>query len=95
MNPRVAWLRLKKRADRDAGVKLPRFYISCGKQDSLLEANRSFRDFLIEHGADVTYIEEDGAHEWDFWDRHILRTLEWLPLEDSEEGLSSGHVRVE
>ncbi|MBM6800937.1 acetylesterase, partial [Coprobacillus cateniformis] len=33
-------------------------------------------------------------HEWDFWDRYIYRVLEWLPLNDKEEGISSGNVGV-
>lgn len=94
-NPRWAWMRLLERAKADPSVKLPEFYISCGLQDGLLESNRSFRDFLLENGGKVTYIEEDGAHEWDFWDRHILNALKWLPLDEGGEGLSSGHVVID
>lgn len=31
--------------------------------------------------------------KWDFWDKYILKVLEWLPLTDKKEGLSSGHVQ--
>ena len=38
------------------------------------------------------YEEGPGSHTWDFWDRYIQKVLEWLPLDNQEEGLSSGHV---
>jgi len=53
-----------------------------------------FRDYLKNHQVDVLYEEGEGKHEWDFWDRYIYRVLEWLPLNDKEEGISSGNVGV-
>ena len=41
---------------------------------------------------DLTYEEGPGNHEWDFWDRYILKILDWLPLNKKDEGLNSGHV---
>ena len=43
-------------------------------------------------GYDLTWFEGPGAHEWDFWDSQIHRLMDWLPLEEGHEGLSSGHV---
>ncbi|MDD7740025.1 MAG: alpha/beta hydrolase-fold protein [Fusicatenibacter sp.] len=74
------------------GAEFPAMYLCCGTDDSLLEANREFHKVLVEEGVDVTYEEGPGAHEWDFWDRYIKRVLEWLPLEDKCEGVSSGNV---
>ncbi len=88
-NPRVAIDNLLKE-----GRKFPKFYLSCGVDDDLLPFSRLYRDLLREKGADVTYIEEPGNHEWDFWDRQIKSALDWLPLEDGDSGLSSGHVRT-
>ncbi len=59
---------------------VPRFYISCGRQDDLLKVNEAFRDFLLSKGIDVTWDEEDYGHEWDFWDSQIKKVLDWLPL---------------
>jgi S-formylglutathione hydrolase FrmB len=28
--------------------------------------------------ADVTYVEDEGAHDWDFWDKYIQDILDWL-----------------
>ncbi len=89
MNPK--WL-VKKL--KEEGKNIPRIYLTCGLQDSLLEANREMRDFLKEQGADVTYVEGEGAHEWDFWNRSIKDVLEWLPLEGSQAGMNSGNVGI-
>ena len=74
-NPR--WL-VEKLAE--AGEALPRIYLACGTDDGLLEGNRNMRDYLRAAGADVTYEEGPGGHEWDFWNRHIQRVIDWLPL---------------
>ena len=50
-------------------------------------------EVTTELGADVTYEEGPGAHEWDFWNCYIKKVLDWLPLDkDSKEGLNSGNV---
>lgn len=73
---------------------VPKFYISCGTEDGLYEANVEFKDFLIRKGADVTWDEEKRGHDWDFWDSQIKKVLDWLPLEGENLGLGSGNVRV-
>ena len=76
----------------DEGSAMPKFYMACGLDDSLLEPNRKYQQYLKDLGFDVDYTEDEGAHEWGFWDRHIKRFLEWLPLENKYEGLSSGNI---
>ena len=70
----------------------PRMYLACGTEDGLIAPNYQFRDKLIELGYDVTWAEGPGGHDWDFWDEYILKALEWLPLGDVTQGISSGHV---
>ena len=89
LNPTVAVEKLLSE-----GRTLPRFYLSCGRQDDLLPYNEAFRDFLIEKGADVTWDEEDRGHDWDFWDCQIKKVIDWLPLGEAQSGLGSGHVNV-
>ena len=72
---------------------LPHMYMCVGTEDFLLQNNRDYRDFLLDKGVDLTYEEGPGGHEWDFWDRFILKILDWLPLNTSQEGLNSGHVQ--
>lgn len=88
-NPRVALERLLKEKR-----PLPRFYLACGLSDELLAYSRLYRDLLRESGAEVAYEEEEGGHEWDFWDRQIKKVLDWLPLKKGESGISSGNVRI-
>lgn len=75
-----------------SGKDAPRFYMACGESDSLLAANRQFRDHLQNLEISVTYKEAPGAHQWDFWDREIVGFLDWLPLEKKTEAVSSGNV---
>lgn len=75
--------------------EIPRIYLAIGTEDELLlSANRTYHEFLEKEGVPVTYVEAPGAHEWDFWDSQIKKVLDWLPLEETCEGLSSGHVTV-
>jgi putative tributyrin esterase len=55
-----------------------KIFMTIGTDDFLLEHNRRYKAFLESHGADLTYKEEPGAHEWDFWDRNILEGIQWL-----------------
>lgn len=74
-------------------TKLPKMYLCVGTEDFLLQNNREYRNFLIKKGVNITYEEGPGSHEWDFWDRYILKILNWLPLSQNEQGLTSGHVQ--
>lgn len=90
LNPK--WL-VKKLSDEH--TELPKVYLACGTEDSLVEGNRKMRDYMREAGVDVTYEEGPGAHEWDFWNRYIKKVIDWLPLdEDTLAGINSGNVGV-
>lgn len=62
------------------GAALPALFLCCGTEDFLLDANRAFHRFLRENEAPHTYMEGPGGHNWDYWDAHILKVLDWLPL---------------
>lgn len=72
---------------------VPHMYMACGTEDSLLKNNQEYCQFLKDHSIPVCYEESHGGHEWDFWDRYILKVLQWLPLEDQQQGISSGNVK--
>ena len=76
------------------GRPVPKFYMSCGTLDPLYQANVDMRDFVISKGVDVTWDEEERAHDWDFWDSQIKKFLDWLPLEHGSNGLGSGNVKL-
>ena len=89
LNPTVAFDNLLKE-----NRPVPKFYISCGTEDGLFDANVEFKNYLVGKGADVTWDEEKRGHDWDFWDSQIKKVLDWLPLEGENLGLGSGNVRV-
>lgn len=93
-NPRVQVRQLKERMTQEPALKMPKLFLTCGTEDHLIEANRSFRDFCQENGVDITWYEGPGGHEWDFWDLCIKKTLDWLPLDAQQQGLNSGHIRA-
>ncbi len=78
-------------ASRLDASERPRIYMACGKSDFLLNVNREFRDHLQKEGFSLDYCETEGAHEWDFWDTHIYRFLNWLPLDGGR--LTEGNVK--
>jgi S-formylglutathione hydrolase FrmB len=80
-NPRVIVQTIKEKIKAGANISFPKIYMACGTDDSLIASNRTYRDFFTENGLDVTYHEEPGYHDWEFWDKFIKETLEWLPLE--------------
>jgi S-formylglutathione hydrolase FrmB len=63
-----------------SALQPPKIYLGCGTEDEALIHNRELRDDMIEEGFAVTYEEDCGKHEWDYWDRTIKRILKWLPL---------------
>ncbi len=58
--------------------EFPKIYMICGLQDSLIDANRSFSEKLKKAGVDLIYEEFDGKHEFEFWNQHVARLVEWL-----------------
>jgi S-formylglutathione hydrolase FrmB len=57
--------------------KLPNILLDCGKKDFLLPENRAFvkelRGLKIPHA----YHEYPGGHNWDYWDAHIRKALDF------------------
>ena len=55
----------------------PKLYISCGRQDDLYPLSLYFHEGCSSVRLDVSYYEEDGIHDWFFWDRQILQFIDW------------------
>lgn len=63
------------------GKKVPDVFMTIGAQDALLlDSNHMYRDFLKEKGVDVTYMEDEGMHTWDFWNKHLEEAIIWLGM---------------
>lgn len=66
------------RGIKHEGRQMPRIYLACGTEDSLLVNNRMFKDFLVSENVAHSYIESPGSHNWKFWDEYIEKVLVWL-----------------
>ena len=70
-NPEVQLRTLKA-----AGRPLPKLYLACGTEDTLIRPNRTFRAFLEREGVAHDYEEGPGVHNWTFWNEYLPRGLE-------------------
>lgn len=53
----------------------PALRIDCGVDDFLIEDNRTYIETLRGTGLPHIYEENEGAHNWEYWDRHIPAAL--------------------
>jgi len=65
------------RLDSSANEKLHLLWIACGTDDSLIELNRKFREWLKSKGVRHSDIETPGHHTWMLWRRNLA---EFAPL---------------
>ena len=66
----------QKLADNKA--PLPKIYLWCGTEDSLIKINREYTHFLKELNIPHIYKESEGDHSWKWWDLHIQDILEYF-----------------
>ena len=52
--------------------------MACGKEDFLIEPNRAFHKFLVDNDVNVYYQEDDGNHNWEFWNKYLEPSIQWL-----------------
>lgn len=67
---------LKSAAEQS--TDLPRLFVACGKQDDLYPVNQMFKAACEQLNVPLDYLEEEGQHDWHFWDKHIKRFLQTL-----------------
>ncbi|OAB39824.1 alpha/beta hydrolase [Paenibacillus glacialis] len=72
-------LHLLQQCDQTVGPK-PLLYQCCGTEDFLYEHNQTFRNVCTRTDLKLTYEEEPGDHNWEYWDNKIQDVLKWLPL---------------
>lgn len=76
---------------KEKKAEKPKIYLACGTDDRALDGNRSLHECFAANGFDVVFDEDPGNHEWDFWNDHIKKAIDWLPLE-GVAGMNSGNV---
>ena len=69
--------------DSKANEQLRLLWISCGKEDRLIDANRKFLDWLKSKGIRHTGLETPGAHTWMVWRRNLAEFASLLFQEKS------------
>jgi putative tributyrin esterase len=67
----AVWL---QRASTNPNI-LPHLFIACGRQEDLYPLNTLFYAACQSQGIEVNYHEEDGFHDWFFWNTQIQRFL--------------------
>ena len=55
--------------------QLPHLLLDCGRKDYLLKDNREFHRTLNASKIRHRYSEHAGAHDWDYWDRHVQESI--------------------
>jgi putative tributyrin esterase len=57
-------------------ARLPRLFIAVSRQEDLYPLSQQFYGACQALGIQAEYHEDDGGHDWFFWDRQIRRFLE-------------------
>jgi len=57
---------------------LPPFRFDCGKDDLLIEGNRKLHKQLNDANIEHIYKENEGKHEWIYWETHIRETIKFF-----------------
>ena len=70
------------RRNRSENRPSTKLFISCGTEDFLYSLHLKAKQTLTVLGADVHYEEHPGSHNWEYWDKHIQRALDWFPLKN-------------
>ena len=63
---------------RTASPPLPALRFDCGRDDSLIDANRKLQAELLQAGIAHEYAEHAGGHDWAYWARHLEDTLRFF-----------------
>lgn len=62
-------------------VDIPKIFMTCGYDDTItLQGGRQFVEHMNALHIPHFYDEHAGGHEWSYWDLHMQRALQWLPL---------------
>jgi S-formylglutathione hydrolase FrmB len=59
-------------------AELPPIRFDCGTEDTLLEDNRILHRELEKEGIPHVYEEFPGAHDWNYWQAHLVDTLRFF-----------------
>ena len=55
-----------------------KFVMTCGLQDPRIHMSCEFNNALSAAGINTSYYETDGGHNWEYWDRCIKNTIDYI-----------------
>ena len=55
-----------------------KFVMTCGLQDPRIHMSCEFINALSAAGGNTSYFETDGGHNWEYWDRCIKNTIDYI-----------------
>lgn len=58
-------------------VNIPNFYQAIGFRDYMYKGNQEFLALTKELNFPITYVEDQGEHDWEFWDKYVERAIHW------------------
>ena len=58
--------------------KRPAVLICCGTEDTRIDENRLLKFELKKCGVPVTYSEEQGSHDWDYWEKILPQVFDFF-----------------
>ena len=64
--------------DPHTQVQEQSYFLGCGRQDPLYAGGKAAYEKFKAAGRDVTWYEEDGAHDFVFWNHGIRKGIEWI-----------------
>ena len=62
----------------ESGTRIPPIFMACGTEDFMIKENREFAEFMKSYKAPVTYVEDQGVHDFNFWDKYLEPSIQWL-----------------
>lgn len=56
----------------------PRIYMTIGTEDFMYEDNIRLSKHFDTLNYDFKFVQTDGAHSWDLWDRTVQSAMKWM-----------------
>lgn len=74
--------------------KMPKILLTCGLQDPFINLNQNLYEYAKKLKIDITFIKEQGKHDWTFWNQSLYHLFSWLPLSKNEKIQNSGNIGI-
>jgi len=75
-------LRLLAKRLAEYGGRIPRLFSCCGTEDPYYPGVRRFVEYAAQVGLPLTFEEGPGAHQWEFWDKWLIRIIDWMGIKE-------------